>query len=110
MFAFPEDLKLCQIWVRKLKTIDYWPSKHSKLCERHFTPDSFVIEPDRARSMGFSRLQLKKDATPSIFDYTPINAKGHKRKTTENDTRSAKQGRSSRVLEKRRALEVKGFL
>ena len=92
------------------KTIDYWPSKHSKLCERHFTPDSFVIEPDRARSMGFSRLQLKKDATPSIFDYTPINAKGHKRKTTENDTRSAKQGRSSRVLEKRRALEVKGFL
>ena len=59
--------------------------------------------------MGFSRLQLKKDATPIIFYYTPINATGHKRKTTEDDTRSAKQGRSSRVLEKKACIGGKRF-
>ena len=60
--------------------------------------------------MGFSRLQLKKDKIPSISNHTPINGKGHKRKTTEENTRLAKQSWSSRVLENRPALEVKGFL
>eukprot|EP00105_Crassostrea_gigas_P008550 XP_011423136.1 PREDICTED: THAP domain-containing protein 2-like [Crassostrea gigas] len=103
MFSFPDDPKLCQIWVRKLKTVNYWPSKHSKLCERHFTPDSFIFEPRKARSIGYTRLQLKKDATPSIFDNTPINVKGQKRKTSEASPCLPKQCRSSKALEKRRA-------
>ncbi|XP_061183986.1 uncharacterized protein LOC133192121 isoform X2 [Saccostrea echinata] len=113
MFSFPEDPKLCQIWVRKLKTINYWPSKHSKLCERHFTPDCFIIEPSRARCMGYSRLQLKKDAIPSMFDYTPLDTKaikGHKRKTADVDVSYVpKQGRTSKVLEKRRALAAQNL-
>lgn len=40
---------------------------HSKICERQFPLDWFVIEPHSARSIGYSRLQLKKDATPIIF-------------------------------------------
>lgn len=107
MFSFPDDPKLCQIWVRKLKTVNYWPSKHSKLCERHFTPDSFIFEPRKARSIGYTRLQLKKDATPSIFDNTPINVKGQKRKTSEASPCLPKQCRSSKALEKRRAPDVR---
>lgn len=106
MVSFPDDPKLCQIWVRKLKTVNYWPSKHSKLCERHFTAESFIIEPSKARFIGYTRLQLKKDATPSIFDYTPINVKGQKRKTSEASPCLPKQGRSSKALEKRRALDI----
>lgn len=82
-------------------------SKHSKLCERHFTPDSFIIEPSKARSIGYTRLQLKKDATPNIFDNTPISVKGQKRKTSEASSCLPKQCRSSKALEKRRALDVK---
>lgn len=40
---------------------------HSKICERQFPLDWFVIEPHSVRSIGYSRLQLKKDATPIIF-------------------------------------------
>lgn len=40
---------------------------HSKICERQFPLDWFVIEPHSARSIGYSRLQLKKDATSIIF-------------------------------------------
>lgn len=107
MFSFPDDPKLYQIWVRKLKTVNYCPSKHSKLLERHFTPDSFIIEPGKVRSIGYTRLQLKMDATPSIFDYTPINVEGQKRKTSEASPCLPKQCRSSKALEKRRALDVR---
>lgn len=34
---------------------------HSKICERQFPLDWFVIEPQCARSIGYSRLQLKKE-------------------------------------------------
>lgn len=40
---------------------------HSKICERQFPLDWFVIEPHSTRSIGYSRLQLKKDATTIIF-------------------------------------------
>lgn len=72
-------------------------SKHSKLFERHFTPESFIIEPSKAHSIGYTRPQLKNDATPSIFDYTPINVKGQKRKTSEASPCLPKQGRSSKL-------------
>lgn len=69
MFSSLDDPKLCQIWVRKLTTVKYWHSKHSKLYERHLIPVSFIISSQaKALSTGYNRLPLKKDATPSIFD------------------------------------------
>ena len=95
MFRFPTDAAICEVWVRKLKTVDYWPSKHSKLCERHFTSDCFEIEPSKARSLGYARLQLKKDAIPTLFNYTPLQIvkKGQKR---TSDTDPPKQNFYSR--------------
>lgn len=42
-FSSLDDHKLCQIWVRKLTTVKYWHSQHSKMYERHLIPDSFII-------------------------------------------------------------------
>ena len=75
LFFFPSDHHLCKLWVQKLKTDDqFWPSKHAKLCERHFAEDAFhPMSPWRARQLGYSRprISLKKDSVPSIFDFTP---------------------------------------
>ena len=61
--------------------------------------DIFIIKPTEQRLWVLvvcnSRSKKKK------YKYTPIDAKGHIRKTTEDNTRSAKQGRSSRFLEKK---------
>ncbi|XP_056000577.1 THAP domain-containing protein 5-like [Ostrea edulis] len=107
MFNFPTDTKNCEVWVRKLKTVDYWPSKHSKLCERHFTEDCFVTEPSKARSLGYSRLQLKKEAIPTVFNYTPLHVpKGQKRKTDSDPLLPKQKSRTSRAVEKRGTTKV----
>jgi hypothetical protein len=58
--------------------------------------------------LGYARLQLKKDAIPTLFNYTPLQVvkKGQKR-TSDTDPPIPKQkSRTSRAVEKRQIANV----
>lgn len=97
-FSFPAKNPLRQAWVDKVKRKDWNPSKRSKLCSAHFEACCFVQNPGVLKSLGWrpTRLRLKKDAIPTIFDYSRSKV-GDKRKPEA--TRNA--------YAKRRKLEVK---
>ena len=72
-FKFPNDIKVRDLWRSKIKRSGgggklWMPSKHSKVCSRHFSEDAFTIPPTRAKEMGFSvsRWTLKADAVPTL--------------------------------------------
>ncbi|RXG61821.1 THAP domain-containing protein 1 [Armadillidium vulgare] len=56
--------KLTKIWVMKMKRGNFRPSKFSKLCSDHFTPD--CIRP----KIGFGKPTLKPNAFPTIFNFS----------------------------------------
>ena len=48
---------------------DQWkPSQYSFLCEKHFTPDDYVMGKEAANRL---KKYLKPDAIPSVFDFPP---------------------------------------
>ncbi|RXG56302.1 THAP domain-containing protein 5 [Armadillidium vulgare] len=65
-FRFPlTNKKLTKIWVMKMKRGKFYPSKFSKICSDHFTPD--CINP----GVGFGKPTLKQNAIPTIFNFSP---------------------------------------
>lgn len=72
MYLFPKDAKLRKIWTVRLKRDAFQPSQYTKLCERHFEKDQFVVNPDLAVSIGFQTKAkiLIQGAVPSIFDHS----------------------------------------
>ena len=61
-FKFPADPKIREEWLKNLKRESFQPTKHSRLCENHFTMESF----DESYAIKFSlglkpgKPQLKK--------------------------------------------------
>ena len=48
---------------------DHWkPSQYYFLCEKHFTPDDYVMGKQAANRL---KKYLKPDAVPSVFDFPP---------------------------------------
>lgn len=117
-FKFPQDPKLKKQWLLKLKRECFTPSKHSRICAAHFSEDSFQ-QNLRVRSLlgpSFKprRLVLKKDAVPTIFNFTVEPCKqatGQKRRKTSEECLPNSKNRTSRstvrsAFAKRRKLEV----
>ena len=118
-FMFPQDPKLKREWQIKMKRECFTPSKHSRVCAEHFIEDSFEQNLTVWSLLGPSfkprRLVLKKDAVPTIFDFTVERCKpaiGQKRrKTSEECPPNSKNGTSRfttvrSAFAKRRKLEV----
>jgi len=77
-FKFPQDPKLQREWLIKIKKECFMPSKRSRVCVKHFTEDSFeqnlVVRSLLGSLLGPSfklrQLIVKKDAVPTIFNFT----------------------------------------
>ncbi|QQP48693.1 THAP domaincontaining protein 5like, partial [Caligus rogercresseyi] len=74
LHIFPKDEELKKIWLRSIKRKDFCPSKHSRVCSRHFQESCFVLERqdsnnsrsknNRLSSMNLAK--LKPGAIPTI--------------------------------------------
>ncbi|OWF49379.1 THAP domain-containing protein 2 [Mizuhopecten yessoensis] len=73
MFLFPKDKKLRKTWTIKVKRKGFSPASHTRLCQNHFEPGSFVRDPRLMSSIGFEpkSLRLNPGAIPTPFDYSP---------------------------------------
>ena len=80
LYSFPKDKELNKKWrvnmgrVRSAADPRLWESnKHSRLCEEHFTKDSFKISRTLSSEIGFvpGKFLLKEDAIPTIFKHKP---------------------------------------
>ncbi|XP_060085556.1 THAP domain-containing protein 5-like [Ylistrum balloti] len=114
LFAFPKDDKLRNAWTVKLKRQDFVPTKHSRLCQIHFSPECFSKDPRISESIGYEPkcLRLKTDAVPTIFDFSSTPKTPRPVNTTQVadspflwETPNRKRSRSQ-VIQKRRRLEV----
>lgn len=59
----PQDLLLRKQWIFAMRRENFKPSKHARICSKHFTPDSFITCP------WSSNKRLRSDAVPSIFNF-----------------------------------------
>ena len=61
-FKFPADPKIREEWQKNLKRESFQPTKHSRLCENHFTKESFDESYAIKLSLGLKpgNPQLKK--------------------------------------------------
>lgn len=64
-YRFPlKNPSLLNSWVMAMKR-DHWkPTQYSFLCEKHFTPDDYVMG-----SANKLKKYLKPDAIPTVFDF-----------------------------------------
>ncbi|QQP53535.1 THAP domaincontaining protein 5like, partial [Caligus rogercresseyi] len=44
LHIFPKDEELKKMWLRSIKRNDFVPSRHSRVCSRHFQESCFVLE------------------------------------------------------------------
>ena len=109
--SFPlNNPELCEKWIRcSNPRTDFVPSKHSRICSRHFRENDFVVAHSdsnvsrrrlQQRSSEARRLRkrhLKPDAVPSIFE----NAQTTPRQTTmaSAPTRRETEARLLELLE-----------
>jgi len=91
------------------------PTKHSKLCSLHFTPDDFVLECQDSNSTRRKRKsetplrrRLKDDAVPSVFPNCPayLSSPAAASRTTSRATSSS---RHQREADRMAALEQSFF-
>ena len=79
MHEFPhKNPQLLQKWVKAIRREKWFPNQSSVLCSTHFSDDYFVE--------GKKNTRLKKDAVPSIFNFSEhlqedTNTKMKKRKS-----------------------------
>ncbi|QQP51335.1 THAP domaincontaining protein 5like, partial [Caligus rogercresseyi] len=79
LHIFPKDEELKKIWLRSIKRKDFVPSKHSRVCSRHFQESCFVLERQdsnnsRSKNNCLSSMKLAKlkpGAIQTIFPEAP---------------------------------------
>ena len=105
-FKFPADPKIREEWLKNLKRESFQPTKHSRLCENHFTMESF----DESYAIKFSlglkpgKPQLKKNAVPTIFNFANVGRDRKRRGTGQSESEVS-------ALAKCRKLKVRqGFV
>ena len=68
-----DDSKLTKQWLIKMKRASFEPTKRSRICADHLTADCFQQNLVERTSLGSTfkprRLNLKKDAVPTIFHF-----------------------------------------
>jgi len=106
--CFPCDPELREKWIRANPRKDFVPTKHSRLCSRHFQPSDFVdvrTDTNRSRLQKKSekplRRDLKKGAIPSVFPNTPsyLSKSAGASRTTTKATSSSRHADEARRLE-----------
>ena len=115
-FKFPEDPKLRKEWLIKMKRESFEPTKHSRICADHFTADCFQQNLAVRTSLGSTfkprRLNLKKDAVPTIFNFEKKRKYGEEQGDSPKNKTAARGNPEERVrpaFAKRRRLEVRFF-
>ena len=106
-FQFPSDEKYRQIWIEKVRRVNWEPNKYSRLCSAHFESHCFVHNFKLFDSLGLPRPKkatLKHDAIPTIFDYedrTPkaSNELTFSRKRKQEDSSSNAPWKGRKILE-----------
>ena len=83
-FFFPTDKKRRLQWMiavrRKGEKSDLWkPTKHSKLCWNHFTPEDFMPKTEFRTNR-----KLKTNAVPSVFIHSKMKSDDCRKKRLEN--------------------------
>ena len=113
-FKFPEDPKLRKEWLIKMKRESFEPTKHSRICADHFTADCFQQNLAIRTSLGSTfkprRLNLKKDAVPTIFNFEKKRKCGEEQVVPLKNKTAARGNPEERVrpaFAKRRRLEVR---
>lgn len=76
-------------WVKALKRANFKPTPNSRICEKHFKPECFVIFPN-------GRKTLKMNSVPDIFDFSEYISKTDSYKVTKPQTLEP----SEKVVEK----------
>ena len=101
-FKFPADPKIREEWLKHLKRESFQPTKHSRLCENHFTMESFDESYVIKFSLGLKpgKPKLKKNAVPTIFNFANVGRNKKRRATGQNDSELS-------VFAKRRKLDVR---
>lgn len=106
-FQFPSDEKYRQIWIEKVRRVNWEPNKYSRLCSAHFEPHCFVHNFKLFESLGLpkpKKATLKHDAIPTIFDYEerttkPSNELTLSRKRKHENSSSNTPWKGRKVLE-----------
>ena len=105
-FKFPADPKIPEEWLKDLKRQSFQPTKHSRLCENHFTEESFDESYVIILSLGLKpgKPQLKKNAISTISNVANVGRDKKRRGTGKNESELS-------AFAKRRRLEVRqGFV
>ncbi|XP_012266958.2 THAP domain-containing protein 1-like isoform X1 [Athalia rosae] len=69
LFGFPmKNYPLLKKWVAAIDQDEFYPTKYSTICSKHFTPDDFQNRPAPLA------VRVKKEAVPSVFDKTKKRA------------------------------------
>ena len=101
-FKFPADPKIPEEWLKNLKGESFQPTKHSRLCENHFTEESFDESYVIILSLGLKpgKPQLKKNAISTISNVANVGRDKKRRGTGQNESELS-------AFAKRRKLEVR---
>ena len=67
--CFRKLQKLKKIWTVRLKSDEFQPSQYTKLCERHFEKDQFVVNPELAVSIRVPNKSKNVDLWSSTIHF-----------------------------------------
>ncbi|XP_045506766.1 THAP domain-containing protein 1-like [Colias croceus] len=73
---FPACEKLKDVWAKAIHRANWKPSKHSRLCSKHFESDCYLD--------GKKRKVLCRDAVPTIFENYPTYLQKESKKIARN--------------------------
>ncbi|XP_063436975.1 transcription initiation factor TFIID subunit 11-like [Mytilus trossulus] len=95
-FTFPKDSQRNRAWVHYCKRQDFTPSKHSRICSKHFTLNQYSRHPERLSELGYpgAKAALKDDAMPDI----PVVVDAEKGPSSPKKPRSAFEKRQKRQV------------
>ena len=83
LHAFPKDKERNKKWrvnmgrVKSRQDPRLWESsKHSRLCQDHFTKDCYIVSREQSSELGFvpGKFILKDDAIPTLFKHSKPTA------------------------------------
>lgn len=85
---FPKDEARRKVWENKMRRKDFKVTDHTYICSKHFTADNF----DKTK---FGGTWLKKDAMPTIFEFSEKHDKPRRKRklSTEENVDNSREGK-----------------
>lgn len=90
-FRFPKDEAKRKVWENKIRRKNFKATDHTYICSKHFTAENF----DKTK---FGGTWLKKDAIPTIFEFSEKHDNKHRRKGTLSTEESVDNFHEGRIL------------